>query len=63
MVYTLLNYRGVYSYLSAFISNFAVNNILAKMEQTLLIYNTLTRKKEAFKPLHAPNGYSAGLSP
>ena len=24
------------------------------MEQTLLIYNTLTRKKEAFKPLHAP---------
>ena len=25
------------------------------MEQTLLIYNTLTRKKEAFKPLHAPN--------
>lgn len=25
------------------------------MEQTLLIYNTLTRKKEAFHPLHAPN--------
>lgn len=25
------------------------------MEQTLLIYNTLTRKKEAFYPLHAPN--------
>ena len=25
------------------------------MEQTLLIYNTLTRRKEAFKPLHAPN--------
>ncbi len=25
------------------------------MEQTLLIYNTLTRKKEAFRPLHAPN--------
>ena len=25
------------------------------MEQTFLIYNTLTRKKEAFKPLHAPH--------
>ncbi|MCI6549836.1 MAG: cysteine--tRNA ligase [Prevotella sp.] len=25
------------------------------MEQTLLIYNTLSRQKEAFKPLHAPN--------
>ena len=25
------------------------------MEQTLLIYNTLTRKKERFEPLHAPN--------
>ena len=25
------------------------------MEQTLIIYNTLSRKKEAFKPLHAPN--------
>ena len=25
------------------------------MEQTLLIYNTLTRQKEVFKPLHAPN--------
>ncbi|MCH5177640.1 MAG: cysteine--tRNA ligase [Prevotellaceae bacterium] len=24
------------------------------MEQTLLVYNTLTRRKEAFKPLHAP---------
>lgn len=25
------------------------------MEQTLLIYNTLSRRKEAFEPLHAPN--------
>ena len=25
------------------------------MEQTLIIYNTLSRRKEAFKPLHAPN--------
>ena len=25
------------------------------MEQTLLIYNTLTRQKERFEPLHAPN--------
>ena len=25
------------------------------MEQTLLIYNTLKRQKEAFKPLHAPH--------
>ncbi len=25
------------------------------MQQTLLIYNTLTRKKERFEPLHAPN--------
>ena len=25
------------------------------MEQTLLIYNTMTRKKERFEPLHAPN--------
>ena len=25
------------------------------MEQTLLIYNTLTRRKERFEPLHAPN--------
>ena len=25
------------------------------MEQNLLIYNTLTRKKELFKPLHAPH--------
>ena len=25
------------------------------MQQTLLIYNTLTRRKEPFKPLHAPN--------
>ena len=25
------------------------------MEQTLIIYNTLSRKKEVFKPLHAPN--------
>jgi len=25
------------------------------MEQNLLIYNTLTRRKELFKPLHAPN--------
>jgi len=25
------------------------------MEQTLIIYNTLSRQKEAFKPLHAPN--------
>lgn len=25
------------------------------MEQTLLVYNTLTRQKERFEPLHAPN--------
>ena len=25
------------------------------MEQALWIYNTLTRRKEVFKPLHAPN--------
>ena len=25
------------------------------MEQTLIIYNTLSRRKEPFKPLHAPN--------
>lgn len=25
------------------------------MEQTLLIYNTLSRRKEAFEPVHAPN--------
>ena len=25
------------------------------MEQNLIIYNTLTRQKELFKPLHAPN--------
>ena len=25
------------------------------MEQKLLIYNTLTRTKERFTPLHAPN--------
>ena len=25
------------------------------MEQALYIYNTLTRKKEVFKPLHAPH--------
>lgn len=25
------------------------------MEQTLWVYNTLTRRKEVFKPLHAPN--------
>ena len=25
------------------------------MEDKLLIYNTLTRKKELFKPLHSPN--------
>lgn len=25
------------------------------MEQTLLVYNTLTRRKERFEPLHAPN--------
>ena len=25
------------------------------MEQTLIIYNTLSRRKEVFKPLHAPN--------
>ena len=24
------------------------------MTQNLLVYNTLTRKKELFKPLHAP---------
>ena len=26
-----------------------------KMEQTLLIYNTLSRKKERFEPIHSPN--------
>ena len=25
------------------------------MEQALWIYNTLSRRKEVFKPLHAPN--------
>ena len=25
------------------------------MEQTLVIYNTLSRSKERFQPLHAPN--------
>ena len=25
------------------------------MEQTLLIYNTLSRKKERFEPIHSPN--------
>ena len=25
------------------------------MQQPLIIYNTLTRQKELFKPLHAPN--------
>ena len=29
------------------------------MEQVLWIYNTLSRRKEVFKPLHAPNGHAA----
>ena len=34
------------------------------MEQKLLIYNTLTRTKERFTPLHAPNvGMYVSLSP
>ena len=27
----------------------------SKMESKLVIYNTLTRQKERFEPLHAPN--------
>ena len=30
------------------------HNVLT-MEQNFLIYNTLSRKKELFKPLHAPH--------
>ena len=35
--------------------NFAVIYIFYDMQQTLTIYNTLTRRKEPFVPLHAPN--------
>lgn len=35
---------------------FATSNYLDRlMEQKLFVYNTLTRKKELFEPLHAPN--------
>ena len=36
------------------VCTFAVK-ILMTMEQTLLIYNTLHRKKERFEPIHSPN--------
>ena len=36
-------------------TNFAVIHSFEVMQQTLTIYNTLTRRKEPFVPLHAPN--------
>ena len=36
-------------------TNFAVIYSFEVMQQTLTIYNTLTRRKEPFVPLHAPN--------
>lgn len=37
-----------------FFRTFAKYNVYI-MEQDLLIYNTLTRSKQRFEPLHAPN--------
>ena len=36
-------------------TNFAVIYSFEVMQQTLTIYNTLTRRKDPFVPLHAPN--------